>query len=267
MQIKPLISCLMIGAVIGSSSVFADSVPVIEVQPVDGNSAGGSYMASPGSVGSSSNGQYEQVQALQREVQSLRGLIEQLSYKVQQLQDDQRDRYSDLDRRLSELSSSSQSSSETADAGAGQAASSASTASAASAAAEAPAASGSEQDDYRAAFELVRARSFDQAAVAYQKFVTKYPSSSLAGNSYYWLGEIYLVKSPPDVAKSMAAFKTVVDKYSDNRKVPDALYKLGMLSDKQGDKASAKKYLQQVISGYADSSAAKLAGDYLKGIK
>lgn len=264
MQIKPLISCLMIGAVIGSSSVFADSVPVIEVQPVDGNSAGGSYMTSPGSVGSSSNGQYEQVQALQREVQSLRGLIEQLSYKVQQLQDDQRDRYSDLDRRLSELSSSSQSSSETADAGAGQAASSASTA---SAAAETPAASGSEQDDYRAAFELVRARSFDQAAVAYQKFVTKYPSSSLAGNSYYWLGEIYLVKSPPDVAKSMAAFKTVVDKYSDNRKVPDALYKLGMLSDKQGDKASAKKYLQQVISGYADSSAAKLAGDYLKGIK
>lgn len=47
---------------------------------------------------------YDQLQTLQREVQDLRGIIEQQNHELGQLKNEQRDRYLDIDRRLSALS-------------------------------------------------------------------------------------------------------------------------------------------------------------------
>ncbi len=46
---------------------------------------------------------YNQLEALQQEVQTLRGMVEEQSNQLRRLQADQRDRYIDVDRRLSEL--------------------------------------------------------------------------------------------------------------------------------------------------------------------
>lgn len=46
---------------------------------------------------------YNQLQALQGEVQTLRGLVEEQGYQLQRLQTESRDRYIDIDRRLSEM--------------------------------------------------------------------------------------------------------------------------------------------------------------------
>ncbi|WP_305856038.1 tol-pal system protein YbgF [Balneatrix alpica] len=263
MRNKPLITCFSLFAALGAPLAQANSVPVIEVQPVDSNTQvlapayGGNVQVIGQGGGRADPGLYEQLQALQREVQVLRGMVEQQSYQIEQLKTDQRDRYMDLDRRLSQVSSGANSSAASADTG--------SSPSAASSAA--PAASGSEQEAYMAAFELVRQRSFDQAAQAYEAFLQTYPNGALAGNAYYWLGEIYLAVSPPKADRSRDAFKQVVERFSDHRKVPDALYKLGQLSDRQGDKAAARKYLEQVVKQHPDSAAAKLASDYLKTLR
>jgi len=47
---------------------------------------------------------FYQMQLLQQEVQNLRGMVEQLTYEVQQLKQQRMDDYLDLDRRISELS-------------------------------------------------------------------------------------------------------------------------------------------------------------------
>src|SRR5690606_2670711 len=47
---------------------------------------------------------YFQLEALQREVQDLRGIVEEQGYLIQRMQTEARDRYLDLDRRLSSLS-------------------------------------------------------------------------------------------------------------------------------------------------------------------
>ena len=47
---------------------------------------------------------YTQLEALQSEVQTLRGMVEEQSNQIRRLQTEQRDRYIDVDRRLSELS-------------------------------------------------------------------------------------------------------------------------------------------------------------------
>lgn len=46
---------------------------------------------------------YTQLEALQREVQTLRGMVEEQSNQLRRVQTEQRDRYIDVDRRLSEL--------------------------------------------------------------------------------------------------------------------------------------------------------------------
>src|SRR5690606_23269898 len=46
---------------------------------------------------------YTQLEALQREVQTLRGMVEEQSNQLRRAQTEQRDRYLDVDRRLSEL--------------------------------------------------------------------------------------------------------------------------------------------------------------------
>jgi tol-pal system protein YbgF len=47
---------------------------------------------------------YNQLESLQQEVQTLRGMVEEQANQLRRLQTDQRDRYIDVDRRLSELS-------------------------------------------------------------------------------------------------------------------------------------------------------------------
>lgn len=46
---------------------------------------------------------YNQLEALQQEVQSLRGLVEEQGNQIRRMQTEQRDRYLDIDRRLSEM--------------------------------------------------------------------------------------------------------------------------------------------------------------------
>ena len=52
---------------------------------------------------------YLQLEALQSEIQNLRGLVEEQSYQIKRMQTEQRDRYLDTDSRLSEINSQVQS--------------------------------------------------------------------------------------------------------------------------------------------------------------
>ena len=80
---------------------------------------------------------------------------------------------------------------------------------------------------YQAAFALLKNSQYDQAIQAFQSFLSTYPTSPLADNAQYWLGEAYYVnRSFPE---ALAAFQKVVDKYPQSRKVPDALLKVGLL--------------------------------------
>lgn len=47
---------------------------------------------------------YNQMEALQQEIQTLRGMVEEQANQLRRMQTEQRDRYLDVDRRLSELS-------------------------------------------------------------------------------------------------------------------------------------------------------------------
>ena len=120
-----------------------------------------------------------------------------------------------------------------------------------------------EEAAYRAAYELVREREFDDAVAAFTAFLADFPFGRYAPNAHYWLGELYLVLDPPDPELARQNFKLLLDQYPADPKVPDALYKLGRVQFIKGNRQRSKEYLDEVIREYPSHAAAQLARQFL----
>ena len=56
----------------------------------------------------------------------------------------------------------------------------------------------------------------------------------------------------------------VLTLYPEHRKVPDALFKLGIVYDRLGDRETAERHLQRAIGDHPGTTAAQLATEYLR---
>lgn len=187
---------------------------------------------------------YNQLQQMQQELSELRGMVEQQTYEITQLKQQQRQRYLDLDHRINQLKSAPVA------------------AAAPVAPTEKPPANVVAVDDkkqYDQAIALMRERKFAEAIDLLQKLLEAKPGSELAPNSEYWLGELYMVLDPPNYDVAKKHFITLLRDFKDHQKVPDALYKLGKLYHAQGEKAKARVTLEKVIADYPTRQAASHA--------
>jgi tol-pal system protein YbgF len=185
----------------------------------------------------------QQLESLQGEVRSLRGDLEQLQHSSEAGRSQQRDLYTDLDKRIQAL--------EGATGGAAAPSGAAPTAGAAA----------TDQGYYKTAFDLLKAGQYDKAITAFQQFLAAFPDSSLADNAQYWLGEAYYVNK--DFESALKSFRSVVDRWPNSRKLPDALLKIGFCNYELKRWAPAREALLQVTRNHADSPAAKLAAERL----
>lgn len=93
------------------------------------------------------------------------------------------------------------------------------------------------QQQYDAAFKLLREANYPAAETALRAFIQRYPKDPLAGNAQYWLGETYFVRK--DYANAAAVFADGYQKYPKGGKAADNLLKLGMALAQLGQKADA----------------------------
>lgn len=186
------------------------------------------------------------VDALESDLRSLHGQLEELQNSTDALRKQQRDLYSDLERRLSAAGGAVGSSSGVIPGSVGAA----------------PAIAGSEQAAYTQAFDALKAANYPGAIAGFQQFLSAYPSSELADNAQYWLGEAYYVTR--DYEKAVAAFRAVGQQWPDSRKAPDALLKLGFSEYELKHYAEARTALEEVRRRFPDSSAAGLALERLQ---
>lgn len=244
-------------------------------RPVTGTSGSGGTVSYGVGTGSAANtqrlpppspppadnvgGMFNQVQRLQQEVMRLNGVVEQLTFELNQLKEQSLERYLDIDRRLS--------SGATASAGEGQGQNSGTATAAPDTAPSGRQANVPEQpgegDAYRSAYALVRGKEFDAAVSAFTAFLDRFPDGRYAPNAHYWLGELYLVLDPPDPEAARQSFTLLLDQYPDNDKIPDAMFKLGRVYFMKGNSDRAREFLNRTMREYPDSSAARLAGDFL----
>jgi tol-pal system protein YbgF len=124
------------------------------------------------------------------------------------------------------------------------------------------AASGGEQAMYDSAFNALKGAEYPKAIANFRSFLTAYPSSPLASNAQYWLGEAFYVTREYDSA--IQAFRKVATDWPDSRKAPDALVKVGFTQAAQGKNAEARATLEDVTRRFPGSEAAQLASDRLK---
>jgi tol-pal system protein YbgF len=261
----PLLLAGLVAGPVGAATVT--QIPVTEAQS-----------SQPQSYAQSGQSQLLMlVQQLQEEVRQLRGMVETQQYRLDKMEREQRDRYRDIDRRLSALiqaaagtaplgTGTAMPPATPVDQGSAPAAAEASTApaaqtsQAASAVTPAPATATDDSSAYQAAFALVRERRFDDARSAFDAFIARYPQSDNLANAHYWIGEIDLAQQ--SLASAKAAFQRVVDGFSGHSKVPDALYKLGVVEDRLGNADASRAVFQRLIEQFPQSSAAGLARNY-----
>lgn len=123
---------------------------------------------------------------------------------------------------------------------------------------------GSPDEQYAAAFGLLRSGDYAAAASGMEQFVKDNPDHELAGNAVYWLGETYYVRK--DYAKAATYFLDGFQKYPQSRKGPDNLLKLGMTLAALEHKTEACQALNQVKKKYpkAPEKIVQRAGDEIK---
>jgi tol-pal system protein YbgF len=203
---------------------------------------------------------FYQLQLMQQEVMMLTGKVEEQAHELRRLREQNLERYVDVDRRLTELGGA------TAGAAGGSTAGSTSVGGAAIAGSSSVAEQPGEGEAYRSAYALVRGQQFNEAIDAFKGFLGRYPAGKYAANAHYWLGELYLVITPPDLESSRQAFMLLLREYPDNSKIPDALYKLGKVQYLKGNRDRAKEFFDRVISEYgsSNSSAVNLAREFLR---
>ena len=199
-----------------------------------------------------------QLEALRSDVRAMHNDVDQLSNALESGRKQQRDLYADLDQRMKNLEARGSAASAPGAASVNAPAAGAAAAGApAAAAAGASSDSGEDKSSYQAAFNLLKDGQYDRAIVAFQKFLTTYPDSSLADNAQYWLGEAYYVNKAYPEAE--AAFQRVIDKYPQSRKLADALLKIGFCRYELKQWQSAREVLGQVVARFTDTPAARLA--------
>jgi tol-pal system protein YbgF len=225
----------------------APAAPGGAVSPVATRTSG------PPNGGQNLGNLFYQIQQLQQEVMRLNGRVEEQAHELRQLREQSRQRYVDLDKRLSEGGGTAPAASNGGSAAPVRATPVVSaTVARSSAGAEQP----GEGDAYQAAYGLVVGRQFAQAIPAFQQFLRDYPDGKYAPNAQYWLGELYLVSEPADLESARQAFALLISQYPENAKAPDALYKLGKVQFMKGNREKAREYLDLVISQYSGSNSA-----------
>lgn len=187
----------------------------------------------------------QQVDTLQAEVRSLRGQIDDLNNRNQALSKQQHDLYADIDKRVGALEHGSPAGGATApgsESGQG--------------------ASPTEQSIYSQAFDALKAGNYTVAISGFQDFLNQYPSSPLAPNAEYWLGEAHYVNR--DFSSAETAFQAVLDKWPSSAKAADAMFDLGNTQLAQGKVAKGRATLHKVVSQFSGTNAADRAQARLK---
>lgn len=239
---RPIIPLALVTVLAAGCATAPDQDPVqIRLNDIDGRVSRVERVVSNQSLMQMA----QQVDTLQAEVRDLRGQIDGLQNSNQTLRKQQHDLYADLDKRVGALEHGGS-------AGGG----------AASGSDDGQGASSTEQSIYSQAFDALKAGNYTVAISGFQGFLNQYPSSPLAPNAEYWLGEAHYVNR--DLSAAQSAFQAVLDKWPGSGKAPDAMLDLGNAQLAQGKTAKGRATLHQVVSQFSGTDAATRARARLK---
>lgn len=190
-----------------------------------------------------------QVQLLQDEIMSLRGLIEEQAFEIRRLKQQRLDDYLDLDKRITAVETRKPEPAAP------------SVTSALPPVLPAVDENAEEKKLYNDAIDqLLDRQDYAAAKQGFEAYSNSYPNGLFAANSQYWLGQIFLTEGDNESAEK--AFVRIVDSYPDHQKAPDAQFKLAKIYFDRGEKEKSKSLLDKLAT--SDSEAARFAQSFLE---
>jgi tol-pal system protein YbgF len=172
----------------------------------------------------------------------LRGQIESLQKQSDDLNNNQKSFYQDLDARISRLEPQN---------------------------VEVEGVTGivqaGEKSSYDEALKSFQAGQIKNADSEFTSFIRKYPSSPYLPLALYWSGNTkYALK---DYKAAITQLQGLISRYPGHQRVPAAILTMANANLESGKKAVAKKLFTDLIAKYPDSDAANEAKPILAGIK
>ncbi|MEN9449796.1 MAG: hypothetical protein RJA83_410 [Pseudomonadota bacterium] len=219
-----------------------------------------------------------QIDDIQQQLQSLQGKIESQQHMIKVLEEQVRNQYLALEKRLvprnnqpmaysakpvtaSSTSTSSMGPRPLVDLSSSKKETSPDRKSMMPNAAPTPAA----ERAYQAAFQLLKTKQYNEAIEAFETFNKKFPNDLNVANADYFLGQLYLLQGQADPAINF--FKRFITRYSQDARVPDAMLQCGLAYFAKGDKQMAMEMFEKIIQQYPDSKAAQAAQARLQQFK
>ena len=112
----------------------------------------------------------------------------------------------------------------------------------------------------QAAQDLTQGR-YGLALQGFRDFVRRFPTSELADNAQYGVGECFFAEARFDSAAT--EYAKVEAGWKDGDRVPAALYKLALSQDRMGNASGSKKTLTDLVKRFPLSGEAQLARERL----
>jgi len=206
---------------------------------------------------SSMLGMYNRIEQLQREVQQMRGQIEEQNYLIETLKKRQRDLYLDTDRRIVQLESGKTSLAVTGQTSPSMQGGGSSVQSPQRLAIQPKVTGAQDKLAYDKAFSSLKSGRYQQSITDFSEFVTSFPNSIYIPNALYWLGEASYVNR--DFKRALDEFTKVVSQYSTHSKAKDAMLKVGFIQYENKQWQQARETLEKVTASYPGTTVASLA--------
>ena len=122
-----------------------------------------------------------------------------------------------------------------------------------------------EKSSYDEALKSFQAGQIKNADSEFTSFIRKYPSSPYLPLALYWSGNTkYALK---DYKAAITQLQDLISRYPGHQRVPAAILTMANANLESGKKAVAKKLFTDLIAKYPDSDAANEAKPILAGIK
>jgi tol-pal system protein YbgF len=116
------------------------------------------------------------------------------------------------------------------------------------------------QDEYKLALQALRGQQYDKAVQQFRSFQRKYPTSAMADDAQYWIGESYFTQK--DYNRAILEFNDVL-RYRRGNRVPAALLRQAQAFLEIGDRTDARLILQKVVNDHPNSEQAREAKELL----
>ena len=98
---------------------------------------------------------------------------------------------------------------------------------------------------------------YGEAIAGFKKFLTLYPTSELADNAYFWIGECH--RASEEYEEAILAYQKVINDYPKGNKVPSAMLHQALAFERIDDKTTAQLVYKKLVKEYPQSKEAGIA--------